>query len=82
MTSSANTTSTTLGQMKLLGASVFARYRDQSGQPGDFPEDGYHGAYISALAERLKPRLDAEGGLSPEQLEARAGHWPIRNCWH
>ena len=58
-------------QMKLLGTSVFARYREQSGQPGDFPEDGYHGAYISALAERLKLRLDAEGGLSPEQLEER-----------
>ncbi|HET9395659.1 MAG TPA: arginine--tRNA ligase [Nitrospiraceae bacterium] len=58
-------------QMKLLGASVLARYRDQSGQRGDVPEDGYHGAYISALAERLKPRLDAEGGLSLEQLEER-----------
>jgi arginyl-tRNA synthetase len=58
-------------QMKLLGASVLGRYREQSGQPGDFPEDGYHGAYISVLAERLKPQLDAEGGLSPEQLEER-----------
>jgi arginyl-tRNA synthetase len=58
-------------QMKLLGASVLARYRELGGQPGDFPEDGYHGAYISELAQRLKPQLDAEGGLPPEQLEER-----------
>ena len=59
-------------QMKLLGASVAARYRELSGQPAAFPEDGYHGAYITALAERLKPVLDAERGLSSaEQLEER-----------
>ena len=42
-------------QMKLLGTSVAARYRELKGQPADFPEDGYHGAYITALAERLTP---------------------------
>jgi arginyl-tRNA synthetase len=58
-------------QMKLLGASVLARYRERSGQSAAFPEDGYHGAYITALAERIKPQLDAEAGLQPEQLEER-----------
>ena len=58
-------------QMKLLGASVAARYRELKGQPADLPEDGYHGAYITALAERLTPALDAEEGLSAEQLEER-----------
>jgi arginyl-tRNA synthetase len=58
-------------QMKLLGASVAARYREQSGRPADFPEDGYHGAYITALAERIKTRLDAAAGLSPEEIEER-----------
>ena len=58
-------------QMKLLGASIAARYRELLGQPAAFPEDGYHGAYITALAERLKPRLDALKGLSSEQMEER-----------
>jgi arginyl-tRNA synthetase len=58
-------------QMKLLGASVAARYRERSGQAAAFPEDGYHGAYITALAERIKPRVDGEPGLSPEQVEER-----------
>ena len=56
-------------QMKLLGASVVARYRELAGQPGAFPEDGYHGAYITALAKHLKSRLDAVAGHSSEQLE-------------
>jgi arginyl-tRNA synthetase len=58
-------------QMKLLGASVAARYREQSGRPAEFPDNGYHGAYITALAERIKPRLDAAAGLSPEEIEER-----------
>jgi arginyl-tRNA synthetase len=40
-------------QMKLLGASVYARYRELAGQPVAFPEDGYHGGYIRAVAERI-----------------------------
>jgi arginyl-tRNA synthetase len=58
-------------QMKLLGASVAARYREQSGRPAEFPDNGYHGAYITALAERIKPRLDTAAGLSPEEIEER-----------
>ncbi|HEU5201463.1 MAG TPA: arginine--tRNA ligase, partial [Nitrospira sp.] len=58
-------------QIKLLGSSVLARYRELSGQAVTFPEDGYHGAYITALAERIKPQLDAMPGLSPAQLEER-----------
>lgn len=59
-------------QMKLLGASVYARYRELLGQPLSFPEDGYHGSYITAVAERIHA---AEGqrlaALSPEEAEAR-----------
>jgi arginyl-tRNA synthetase len=58
-------------QMKLLGSSVAARYRELAGRSTAFPEDGYHGAYITTLAERLKPQLDAAAGLSPEQFEER-----------
>ncbi len=40
-------------QMKLLGTSVFARYQELNGRSVDFPEDGYHGAYIRHIAEQL-----------------------------
>jgi arginyl-tRNA synthetase len=59
-------------QMKLLGASVAARYRELSGQSCVFPEDGYHGAYITDLAKHLKPKLDGAGVHSPEQLEEQS----------
>jgi arginyl-tRNA synthetase len=40
-------------QMTLLGASVKARYLEQIGAPASFPEDGYQGEYIVAIARRL-----------------------------
>ena len=59
-------------QMKLLGASVYARYRELSGQAGEFPADGYHGTYITAVAERVKQRLgDAVAVMSPGEVEER-----------
>ncbi|MFN3681544.1 MAG: arginine--tRNA ligase [Nitrospira sp.] len=57
-------------QMKLLGASVYARYQELRGQPVEFPEEGYHGTYISDMARRLKPVLDQEAeGTDRVQLE-------------
>ncbi|HLZ33333.1 MAG TPA: arginine--tRNA ligase, partial [Nitrospira sp.] len=59
-------------QMKLLGASVYARYQELSGQAVEFPADGYHGTYITAVAERVKQRLgDAVTGLSSAEIEER-----------
>ncbi len=58
-------------QMKLLGTSVYARYRDLSGQSSEFPEDGYHGSYITAVAERVKQQLGDAAGLSPGEIEER-----------
>jgi arginyl-tRNA synthetase len=59
-------------QMKLLGASVYARYQELRGQPVEFPEDGYHGAYIGDVARRLKPMLDREvEGTDRSKLEER-----------
>ena len=59
-------------QMKLLGASVYARYQEISGQPVEFPADGYHGSYITAVAERVKQQLgDRAAGLSPAEVEER-----------
>lgn len=40
-------------QMTLLGASVQARYLEAIGAPVAFPEDGYRGAYIGAIADEL-----------------------------
>lgn len=59
-------------QMKLLGASVYARVQELAGRPVSFPEDGYQGGYIRAIAERLHgaegPQLAA---MPPAQAEAR-----------
>ena len=40
-------------QLRLLGASVFARYQEYHGRTVTFPEDGYHGTYINAVSESL-----------------------------
>jgi arginyl-tRNA synthetase len=59
-------------QMKLLGASVYARYQELSGRIVEFPEDGYHGSYITSLAQQLKEQLDPVAGeLTPADLETR-----------
>jgi arginyl-tRNA synthetase len=59
-------------QMKLLGASVYARYRGLSGDTVEFPEDGYHGSYITWVAQEIKEQLDREAGaLAPADLETR-----------
>ena len=44
-------------QVKLLGHSVYARYQQLLGHHCPDPEDGYRGAYIMAIAERLKARV-------------------------
>jgi len=59
-------------QMKLLGASVFARYQELLGRTVEFPEDGYHGSYITAVAQQIKEQLDCVAGeLTPADLETR-----------
>jgi arginyl-tRNA synthetase len=56
--------------MKLLGASVYARYQELSGKTVEFPEDGYHGADITAVAERIKQDLGEKAAtFSPAELE-------------
>ncbi len=59
-------------QMKLLGASVYARYQELSGHTVEFPEDGYHGSYITSVAQQIKEQLDPVAGqLTPADLETR-----------
>lgn len=56
-------------QMKLLGVSVLARYLESCGKPVAFPEDGYQGEYIRAVAARVKAE-QGEGLLSLPASEA------------
>ncbi len=59
-------------QMKLLGTSVYARYEELSNRPVEFPSEGYHGAYITALAERVKQQLGPElTGRAATEVEER-----------
>jgi arginyl-tRNA synthetase len=43
-------------QMENLGLSLYARYLEQLGQPAEFPEGGYPGDYVNALAAEVKAR--------------------------
>ena len=45
-------------QIERLGESVACRYLSRFGARADFPEDGYHGAYVAEIAEQL---AEAEG---------------------
>ena len=59
-------------QMKLLGRSVYARYEELSNRPVEFPSEGYHGAYITAVAERVKQQLGPElAGCAATEVEER-----------
>lgn len=59
-------------QMKLLGTSVYARYEELSNRPVEFPSEGYHGAYITAVAERVKQQLGPElTGRAATEVEER-----------
>lgn len=53
-------------QMKVLGASVRARYQELVGRPGVFPEDGYQGDYIRDVAKGL---VESRGDAIPDADE-------------
>ena len=54
-------------QMKVLGASVRARYQELIGRAVDFPEDGYQGDYIRDIARGL---VESRGPGLPDDDEA------------
>ncbi|SDB36820.1 arginyl-tRNA synthetase [Desulfonatronum thiosulfatophilum] len=56
-------------QMRLLGASVLARYRELCGREAALPEDGYKGEYIRDLAQGL---LERDGQSIAELPESEA----------
>ncbi|WP_333656003.1 arginine--tRNA ligase [Dissulfurispira sp.] len=56
-------------QVKLLGMSVFAKYKQLIGEDYPFPEDGYKGEYIEDLAREFKERQKSEEELLNEITE-------------
>ncbi|MEA3345330.1 MAG: arginine--tRNA ligase [Chloroflexota bacterium] len=67
-------------QMRLLGESVRARYRELLGQPAEMPEEGYQGDYIWEIArdiveEEGEALLEADW----EPFKERAEEWVFRD---
>jgi len=64
------------GQVRTLGASLLARWRERQGGPLEIPENGYHGLYLKAMAEALDPAEVEKWMALPgdERIEAFARH--------
>ncbi len=58
-------------QMNLLGKSLWARYRQALGQEYPLPEDGYQGAYLIEIAQRLKTEKNDSLTKLPEDEAIR-----------
>jgi arginyl-tRNA synthetase len=54
-------------QVDLLGASVAARFAERIGVPRPFPEQGYRGEYLNALAASL-PDAEARAALARDDV--------------
>ncbi|WHZ25003.1 MAG: Arginyl-tRNA synthetase [Nitrospira sp.] len=66
-------------QMKLLGVSVLARYLESCGKTVSFPEDGYQGEYIRAVAAHVKAEQgEALLSLPPDEAEQRSKEFAYR----
>ncbi len=63
-------------QMRILGRSVYLRYRELGGDGVDFPDDHYKGAYIRDLAvEVRRDRGDRYDHLPEDVAVAELGAW-------
>jgi arginyl-tRNA synthetase len=61
-------------QVRLLGESVYSRWR-QTADPGyPFPENGYHAEYIGDLAREISREVDL-GTLTPEEAIVRCARF-------
>ncbi len=70
-------------QVKLLGQSVYARYQQRHGRTVALPEDGYQGAYIDHLAERLHESLGTElADLPAAEAQQRCQEFAYREMMH
>ncbi len=61
------------GQVRTLGASLLARWRERQGEPLEIPENGYHGLYLKDMAEALGAAEAEEllGAADPGEAFAR-----------
>jgi arginyl-tRNA synthetase len=57
-------------QVRLLGESIYSRWKQISDPDYPFPEDGYHGDYIADLAEDISREVDLPS-LQPEEAISR-----------
>ena len=54
-------------QVRLLGESVWARFREAIGKPCPFPENGYHGEYVRELVPQVAAAIPGLAEQDPEQ---------------
>ncbi len=54
-------------QVRLLGASVWARYLESQARPASFPENGYHGEYVREVAEKVAAALPELAGVEADR---------------
>jgi len=64
-------------QMRLLGESVKARYRELGGEAVEFPEDGYRGDYIKEIAADLRREHGDSLSDSPIEVFQKAAEGAI-----
>ena len=58
-------------QMRVLASSTFARYRQLFDPSSPFPEDGYQGEYVTAVAEQIRTEV-GDSLLARPEAEAEA----------
>jgi arginyl-tRNA synthetase len=61
-------------QIRLLGESIFSRWKQDSDSDYPFPKNGYHGDYIADLARGISNEIDL-AKLKPEKAITRCADW-------
>ncbi len=56
-------------QIRLLGKSIFSRFKQFVDPDYPFPDDGYHGSYIVELAKRISKNIDLNKMDKEEAIE-------------
>ncbi|HSM01449.1 MAG TPA: arginine--tRNA ligase [Acidimicrobiia bacterium] len=65
-------------QMDRFAASLEARYLQSRGQEVEFPEDGYHGAYIEEWAAEMREESgDTLADLAPDERRSAIRRWGL-----
>jgi len=56
-------------QIRLLGESIFSRFKQISDPDYPFPEDGYHGAYVIDLAKKISKERNLDNMQREEAIQ-------------